>query len=841
MGNKIKRFIGLVAAATMVGSTVALAACNNKPNSLKEPLSYTSSNNAATSNGGFAVEKDGYVYFINGQASSTDSNVYGEVTKASLMRVDKLDLERGDYSKAQTVVPLLFVSGNMDSGIYIHGDYVYFATPTTDKDLNGNVMSGSLDFKRAKLDGTEVMSDYYFRTSSNSVQFRFVKGSDGVVYCMYVENSVLKSFNTETRTETVLVKGAASGFIFSEDQDNGTVYYTMNVPDMFIGTDNAGNESYTQIYRVSPTATVSVDSSKASYTAKDGSNYSNTYDFNEEFFKEKNQEAKDAKKDEPYDLADYTTYGYVNLGELVVDGIGSSQGTFAVPTEKTEQFHDMTDYNAVKNTADFTELSGYTYSLRSYENGGIYFTRSLVNSTENDENYVYYLADEATNAATWNTIAGNKQFDIVSKNVTNASTSAIYYIDETTSEHTYLYVSGEKLIRETASGAKVEIAKTGFSGRKLLYVVDNYLYTYNESEKTMFRIDYMGEAADYNAILGQEEYSDVQILKIEFNTAWYMPEFFGNVLLYNNAQTVNGTSYNYVNAVNLQGENGMMTVAELKAFNEKYEEVTDYINDLTGDKKLSSAVMTYFRTGSTEAVNAVYDEFGTDALSENDMKEFTAYAERKLSERKPTTSTQEPNNYENMFKDENNVYYGVQSYFVGTLGLISDEDKESMLEGWKATVYTESTTETEDEETMPWWGWVLIAVGGVAVIGGGVVLAIYLNQRSKKAMEERMRTSKPRKMIDTTDDKTIDVYADETAEVAEETEAVEAETVEEVEATEEVAEEAVEEPVAEAEEPAVEPVAEAAEPVVEAPVAPVEEASAAAEEAPVAEESDKNE
>ena len=200
MGNKIKRIIGLVAAATMVSSTVALAACNNKPNSLKEPLSYTSSSNAATSNGGFAVEKDGYVYFINGQASSTAGNEYGNVTKASLMRVSKADLENGKYNNAQTVVPLLFVSGNTDSGIYIHGDYVYFATPTTDKDLNGNVLSGSLDFKRAKLDGTEVMSDYYFRTSSNSVQFRFVKGDDGVVYCMYVDGSVLKSFNTETRT-----------------------------------------------------------------------------------------------------------------------------------------------------------------------------------------------------------------------------------------------------------------------------------------------------------------------------------------------------------------------------------------------------------------------------------------------------------------------------------------------------------------------------------------------------------------------------------------------------------------------------------------------------------------
>ena len=804
MGNKIKKIMGFVAAATMVGSTIALAACDAKPNALKEPLSYTESDNAANSNGGFAVEKDGYVYFINGQATSDANNEYGEVTKSSLMRISKVDLEAGSYDKAQTVVPLLFVSGNMDAGIYIHGNYVYFATPTTDKDLNGNVLSGSLDFKRAKLDGTEVMSDYYFRTSTNSVQYRFVKGSDGKVYCMYVDDGALKSFNTETREETVLVKGAASGFIFSEDQDNGTVYYTMNVPNMFFGTDNAANETYTQIYRVSPTATVSVDKDKASYTAKDGDKYTKTYDFDETFFKDKNAEAKADKTDEPYDLADYTTYGYVNLGELVVDGIGASDGTFAVPTEKTEQFHDMTDYNAAKTEnggADFTELSGYTYTLRSYENGGIYFTRSLVNATENDENNLYYLADETVNAAAWNTVTGNNKFDIVSTNVTNASADALYYIDAETDEHTYLYVSGEKLVREyydesSATLQKVEIAKKGFSGRKLLYTVGNYLYTYNESEKTLFRVDYTRDADDYNAILSNEEYSDTQILKIEFNTAWYAPEFFGDVLLYNDAQTVNGTSYNYINAVNLKGEEGTMTVAELKAFNEKYAEVTDYINALKGDKKLSAAVMTYFRTGSRAAVDAIVDEYGTDALSENDLKEFNAYVERKVSERKPTATSQQPNDYTDMFveESENGKYYGVLSYFVGSIGTVSEEDAEAMLEGWKSSVYTETATTTEDEEGgLAWWHWVLIAVGGVAVIGGGVVLALYLKERNKKAMEERMRTSKPRVKIDTTDDKSIDVYADETAETAEET--ADAEAVEEAsEATETVEEKAEEIP-----------------------------------------------
>ncbi len=812
MGNKAKKIISLVAAATMASSILALAACNAKPNSLDNPLSYTSSQNAAKSNGGFAVEKDGYVYFINGQALSTASNEYGKVEKASLLRISTADLKSGAYDKTETVVPLLFVSGNVNSGIYIHGDYVYFATPTTEKDLDGNVLSGSLDFKRAKLDGTEVMTDYYFRTKTNSIQYRYVKGDDGKVYCMYVEDNVLKSYDIEARRETVLVKGAVGNtFLFNKDQDSANsdvVYYAMNVPGQFFGTKNAENEKYAQIYRVSATAKITkFDKDKASYTVKDGDKYEKTYDFNEEYFKEVIAEEKAAAKEEKkkekdieytYDLADYTTYGYVNLGELVVDGIGASEGQFAVPNEKTSQFHNMNDYNEAKsdaNKAEFAELKGYTYSLRSYENGGIYFTRTLVNATENDPNYLYHLSDEAVNGADWNTVLGNNDFTVVSTETANASTAAIYYLNDK-GEHTYLYVSGDRLIRKSMS-EEVVVAKKGFTGRTLLYVKDNYLYSYSSDTKNLYRIDYTGVADDYNLISGNEEYKDVKIPGVEFNTSWYAPEFFDNVMLYNNAQTIGGSVYNYINAVNLNGANGVKTVAELNDLNEKYDEVTAFIKGLKGDKKLAEAVQTYFYTGSTAAVDQVVEAYGEEALSANDLKEFKAYAGRKLSDRKLTSATQENNDYSTKFKDENGNYYDVASYFVGTVSSVSAEDQEAMHNGWKASVYSVVEAAQAAKAGLKWWHWVLIVIGGAAVVCGGVFLVLYLRERSKKAMEERMRMSKPRKKIDTTDDKTINVYADE-------------EAVKEAEdATEEAAEEAVEAPAEEAAEEVVEAPTEA--------------------------------
>ena len=809
MGNKTKRIISIVAAALLAGSAFALTACKDKPYSLDNALTMPAAGEAV-SNGGFAVEKGEYVYFINGQALSTADNTYGSVQKGSLMRIKKSDLsDPAKCGNAETVVPLLVVGGDMSAGIYIHGDYVYFATPRTDKDLNNNVKAG-LDFKRAKLDGTEVMSDAYFQTTSTTVQFRFVTAKNGKVYCMYVDGGALKSYCVDDRKETVLVKGAESSFIFDEtDKDSDVVYYTMKVPASFFGTDDEAKSDYSQIYRVTATATATVDASKASYTVT-GDGYTATYDFNEAYYQEKIDEAKEAQKKDkdvkiPYDLSDYTTYSYVNLGELVVDGIGSNKES--APDADIQQFHNMDDYTAAKKDSAFAELTGYTYTLQSYENGGIYFTRANVNATENDPKYLYYVANDAISADGWNSVLCNEKdtFTVVSNDTAKASASAIFYIEN--GVHKYLYVSGDTLMRATqpsAAVAEVPLAQKGFTGRTLLYVKDNYLYSYSTDTKGLYRIDCMGDESKYHNFAGDEEYADVRVLEIEFNTAWYEPEFFGGVLLYNDAQTINGTAYNYINAVNLAGTdaNGMMKTSELTAFNEKYAEVTDFIEGLKGDKKLSAAVMSYFRSGSRAAVDAIVAEYGDKALSENDLVEFNAYVNLGVG-RKPSTTAQQANNYAEKFV-EDGVHYNVASYFVNTVGKVSDEDAEAMKEGFKATVYTKPVVEGEEaaKAGLKWWHWTLIAVGGAIVVVGGVFLFLYLRKQSKKAMEERMRASKPRRKIDTTDDKTIDVYADEESEEAKAEETVEAPAeeapVEEAVAVEETVEETVETPVEEA-------------------------------------------
>ena len=209
MRKNIKKLIGIALASTMALATLAGCSGKNYTGNKLDGFDEANVKAEAISNGGFVAKKGDYVYFINGQESNTADNTYGKVTKGALLRIKASDLAEGNYDKTDVVVPMLFVSQNFDAGIYLYGDSVYYATPTTDKDLDGNVENTLIDFKSAKLDGSEAMKSKYFQLTSNSVQYRYVQDKTSkVVYCLYVDGTDLHSFNTSNGDDVVLVKGA---------------------------------------------------------------------------------------------------------------------------------------------------------------------------------------------------------------------------------------------------------------------------------------------------------------------------------------------------------------------------------------------------------------------------------------------------------------------------------------------------------------------------------------------------------------------------------------------------------------------------------------------------------
>ena len=89
---------------------------------------------------------------------------------------------------------------------------------------------------------------------------------------------------------------------------------------------------------------------------------------------------------------------------------------------------------------------------------------------------------------------------------------------------------------------------------------------------------------------------------------------------------------------------------------------------------------------------------------------------------------------------------------------MNESDFDAMEAYWSNTL--ENYTVTEEESGLPAWAWALIGVGiGIVVVGAG--LAVFFILRAKKNKEGG--GDEPKMYVDTTDDRSVDVYADDPA------------------------------------------------------------------------------
>ena len=114
----------------------ALTACGNNWQNTGGP----DKNAPVKNNGSFIVEKGDYYFFINGEAASGDENEFGKPVKGALMRQKK-----DGSDKPVIIVPKLFVAGDKTSGVFIYGEDVYYATPSSTRDKNNNIQTNYLD------------------------------------------------------------------------------------------------------------------------------------------------------------------------------------------------------------------------------------------------------------------------------------------------------------------------------------------------------------------------------------------------------------------------------------------------------------------------------------------------------------------------------------------------------------------------------------------------------------------------------------------------------------------------------------------------------------------------
>ena len=816
--KKGTKILSLAAALTLGVSTLTFTGCGKEggyqgEETLAQYQAAMANGGEVSSNGGFVVEKGGFVYFINGVESTTANNGYGAPVKGSLMRISKADLADKKYDQAKIVVPSLFTAQDFKSGLYIFGDYVYYATPTTDKNVSGETGNSLVDFKRAKLDGTEApMGGYYLRKPASTV-YRFVQvagvdrnnDNEDDVFCLYEDGTTLKSYNTATGADTVLVKGASDYFYDTNDLTNPNVYYTMGVT-YEAEKDNPFPFDYNQIYCVNAAAQVkSVDAGKASYTVadKDG-NEVKTYDFAE------NEMNKNAGA-RGYNLSDYTTYPYVNLGELVLDGVGYAS--------RLTHYNDESAENITSETAK--EMQGYIYTIKRYEssgnNVGLYFTRKAA-EVENEKEKMLYVEESEALASGWNTVSANNSVDIVAHVATDIPDASIMEIGEKDGKRTYTYmhvatetagsVSNTVINKVTiAQGASYgELNVSAFpltfdaSGATLWKTHGDYLYYYTSGTqgKNLVRINYKGVEDDYNSLICAEEYEPMKVPFVEYNSSWYQPEFITvdgtELLLYANVQNYGKTtkSYNYVYAAKVG------TTAELSTANDDYKAYTDYVAEYEKGENADSDVV--------DLINYL---FGCELdVTEEAKAEYIKKFNKENNDENSTAGEELYKEIVGKFRAEEDSAVAPElktaTAYTNCISRMTEDDAENINEAWDNLLLYPEKEEVVADDGMPTWAVLLIVLGSVIVVVAAIGVPVILHVKKKKAAKreaDAIVNSYKRQRIDTTDDKTIDVYADENAE---EPASAPVEEVEQVPAEEEVSDAASEETDVPAEEEAAE-------------------------------------
>lgn len=223
-GQNIMKFKKLICLITAICVVLGLASCGGETK-----VDMDNSGVVASTNGGFLVETKDYVYFINGVESYSTTYKTGEVVKGALMRAKKSDLSKigtdgWSADLTETVVSKLLVSGDKEAGVYIYGDYVYYAVPSEEKDTTGTVKSSVLNFFRTKLDGTSTSKKIASEDFSNSAKFRFVQ-KDGKVFLLVYGNGIY-AYNAENGSKLFSYDKTIDEVIFDED-NGGSLYFTI--------------------------------------------------------------------------------------------------------------------------------------------------------------------------------------------------------------------------------------------------------------------------------------------------------------------------------------------------------------------------------------------------------------------------------------------------------------------------------------------------------------------------------------------------------------------------------------------------------------------------------------
>ncbi len=223
-----------------------------------------SSNLTAIGNGGLAVVKGDYLYYINGYQDYTEytdvknDNKFGEIERGAIYRTKLVNgkvsrNEDGMLNETECVVP--HTVGYDKGGFYIVGDYIYYLTPHMENALDESgskvLKNDWSDICRIKIDGTGYKRLNY-TTSDSRVADWAVYTIDNKAYIVVLDGTDLLCFDGENGTMITMATGVStiarieqSNFNYGQDNLNDItkyIYYTREYTENDSEYGKSGNK-----------------------------------------------------------------------------------------------------------------------------------------------------------------------------------------------------------------------------------------------------------------------------------------------------------------------------------------------------------------------------------------------------------------------------------------------------------------------------------------------------------------------------------------------------------------------------------------------------------------------
>ncbi len=221
---------------------LGLVACGDNRTEQEKNFTYPSEADAVYGNGGLAVKKGNYVYFVNGYKSVSTS----DLTKDTTFNVGSLMLAKlgedgelvtddsGSIRDDYFITMSNKLCGYEATDLFIHGNYLYFVSPCLENESGDEVWAKErVVFNRIKLDKTgEVEEVYSSGVKYNNLEYKYYQ-SNGGLYILawekgdsyYAENPSASLIRINaTNSSTVVVDSGVTNVVFNENASN--VFFT---------------------------------------------------------------------------------------------------------------------------------------------------------------------------------------------------------------------------------------------------------------------------------------------------------------------------------------------------------------------------------------------------------------------------------------------------------------------------------------------------------------------------------------------------------------------------------------------------------------------------------------